>query len=489
MHGARLVVLSSAALALLVGTSSAQHAGHAPPPPEATTSGKIPITSRSPEAIAHFLEARALQEALTPHEAHLHYARALALDPAFALAAYGLGATAPTPRAAREHLAHAASLAAAGSEGERLLIRALQARLDEGPAAWGAVAESLVALHPGDERAQWMLGSARSAQGQYAAAIRSYRRALAIAPTFALAWNSIGYAERNAGNAVAAEDAFRQYIALVPDDPNPYDSYGELLLTLGRFDEAISQYGRAQAIDPIFPGSFVGIASAHALAGRHLEARAEAMRYLEGARDAHERRAALNTLALVEADEGDAEAALAAITRMQAVAASEGDTASMVQDILLQGELHVLFGRLDEAEAAFRDADLLAAGSSLSPTQQVEVGAVTHYGRALVALERGAADLVAAAVVALGATDGSVSRARELKGRLALRDAAFARAVGELEAADGSDPMVLVLQARAHRGQGHEAVARRIEASVLGIHRLLDWPLVRARIALGQPPR
>src|SRR5690606_6575020 len=173
-----------------------------------------------------------------------------------------------------------------------------------------------------------------------------------INPEFALAYNSIGYAERNAGHPAAAEAAFRRYIALVPDDPNPYDSYGELLLTLGRFDEAIAQYRRAQAIDPAFAGSFVGIASAEALAGRHEAGRAEARRYLAAARDAHEQRAALQTLALVEADDGRPDDALAALARMHDVAASDGDTASMVEDVMDRGELLLDLGRVADAERA-----------------------------------------------------------------------------------------------------------------------------------------
>ena len=274
----RFCVLLAISLASRSATSAAQQASHSHTARQAPIPGKVPITSRSPAAIALYLEGRTLQEALKPHEAHARYGRAFALDRGFALAAYGLAATAPSPRAAREHLRQALVLGDSASAGERLVIRVLEARLDRGPAAWAAVAESLVALHPDDERAHWMLGSARSALGEYAAALAAYRGAIGINPEFALAYNSIGYAERNAGHPAAAEAAFRRYIALVPDDPNPYDSYGELLLTLGRFDEAIAQYRRAQAIDPAFAGSFVGIASAEALAGRHEAGRAEARR-------------------------------------------------------------------------------------------------------------------------------------------------------------------------------------------------------------------
>lgn len=483
----RFCVLLAISLASRSASSAAQHAGHSHTARQAPIPGKVPITSRSPAAIALYLEGRTLQEALKPHEAHARYGRALALDRGFALAAYGLAATAPSPRAAREHLRQALVLGDSVSAGERLVIHVLEARLDRGPAAWAAVAESLVALHPDDERAHWMLGSARSALGEYAAALAAYRGAIGINPDFALAYNSIGYAERNAGHPAAAEAAFRRYIALVPDDPNPYDSYGELLLTLGRFDEAIAQYRRAQAIDPAFAGSFVGIASAEALAGRHEAGRAEARRYLAAARDAHEQRAALQTLALVEADDGRPDDALAALARMHDVAASDGDTASMVEDVMDRGELLLDLGRVADAERAIRDADLLAAAASIPVEQQVEVIARTDFLLARVAIAAGDLDRAATAAANLaGGDERWQRRAHELRGRVALAAGEVARAVVELEAADRSDPSVLVLLARAHQGNGQAAMARQIGATVSATHRLLNWPLVRARIALRE---
>lgn len=79
--------------------------------------------------------------------------------------------------------------------------------------------------HPNDERAHWVLGNAYSVQQAYDKAIDQFQQALAINPQYSLAWNSVGYAYRPTGNTAAAEKAFQQYIALVPNDPNPYDSY------------------------------------------------------------------------------------------------------------------------------------------------------------------------------------------------------------------------------------------------------------------------
>ena len=205
----------------------------APKPVETSTpasgavsnSGKMPITSRSNEAVALYARGRTLNENLPPHEAHALFQQAIALDPAFAMGQYALASTAPTARQVREHLDKALALAAGASEGERLLIRAMQARIDANPTAGQQYAESLVTRHPNDERAHWVLGNAYSVQQAYDKAIDQFQQALAINPQYSLAWNSVGYAYRPTGNTAAAEKAFQQYIALVPNDPNPYDSY------------------------------------------------------------------------------------------------------------------------------------------------------------------------------------------------------------------------------------------------------------------------
>ena len=64
-------------------------------------------------------------------------------------------------------------------------------------------------------------------------------KATAINPSFSTPYNQLGYAYRFLEKFPEAEDAFKKYTQLIPDDPNPYDSYAELLMKMGRFDESI----------------------------------------------------------------------------------------------------------------------------------------------------------------------------------------------------------------------------------------------------------
>ncbi len=65
-----------------------------------------------------------------------------------------------------------------------------------------------------------------------------------------------------------------RYVALEPDQPNPHDSYGEILRMAGKFDAALEQYRMSIRIDPNF-GSELGVADTYAVMGKEGEAREE----------------------------------------------------------------------------------------------------------------------------------------------------------------------------------------------------------------------
>ena len=70
------------------------------------------------------------------------------------------------------------------------------------------------------------------------------------------------------GKYPEAEQAFKKYIELIPDDPNPYDSYAELLMKTGRFEESIKNYEKALSVDPNFVASYVGIGNNYVFMGK-----------------------------------------------------------------------------------------------------------------------------------------------------------------------------------------------------------------------------
>ena len=139
----------------------------------------------------------------------------------------------------------AVDLSGKASEGERLLILATQAGANGEAAKQKEYLDKLATAHPEDERAHFNLGGYYFGQQDFAQAIEHYRKATELTPGYSPAYNILGYAYRQQGDYANAEQAFKKYIELIPNDPNPYDSYAELLLKMCKYEDAITQYRKA----------------------------------------------------------------------------------------------------------------------------------------------------------------------------------------------------------------------------------------------------
>ena len=69
-----------------------------------------------------------------------------------------------------------------------------------------------------------------------------------------------GRASRPESRLAAAEEQFRTYAYVAPDQANPHDSLGELLSLVGRYEEARAELERALSIRPDFCASYQHLA-------------------------------------------------------------------------------------------------------------------------------------------------------------------------------------------------------------------------------------
>lgn len=69
-----------------------------------------------------------------------------------------------------------------------------------------------------------------------------------INPTYAPAWNTLGYHWMEKGNMEKAGEAFSNYMRLAPNEANSHDSMGDYLMKSGRFDEAANHYEKAVSL-------------------------------------------------------------------------------------------------------------------------------------------------------------------------------------------------------------------------------------------------
>ncbi|HET8623896.1 MAG TPA: tetratricopeptide repeat protein, partial [Gemmatimonadales bacterium] len=430
----------------------------------------------------HYLIGRDLLDKLRIPEARRHLEQAVARDSTFAIAHYDLALSEVTNRGFLEHLTRAVDLSETASDGERLMIMALYAGANADPVKQRKLYEELASSYPLDPRAHFLLGFSQAGQQDFDQAIQSFTRATELDPEFSPAWNALGYAYRPLGRYEQAERAFKRYIALIPNEPNPYDSYAELLLKIGRHDESIAMYRKALEADSHFVPSFVGIAANLMYSGRHADARKEVERLRRTARDDRERRTALLTTAITWADEGKVGGALDALNERQQVARRTGDTLAMVEDLELMGALLVEAGRTNEAQSRFRQAAALVEQSSATPEIKADAQLRNRADLARVAIKkrdlagaRTLADSVLKAAQAGGNPD-RIREAHELLGLIDLAQKKAGEATEHLKEADQQDPYVLYALARAQALSGDREGARALFAKVASHN---DLPTIR----------
>jgi tetratricopeptide (TPR) repeat protein len=450
---------------------------------------KVPITSASDEARTLYTRGRAFAEQIRPHEGRELFAQAAAKDPSFALAHYQLALTAPSAKEFFQHLNEAVALSGKASEGERLMIRSLQAGANADPTQSLKYAEQLVTKYPQDERAHLILGNAYFGQQQYDKAIEEMKKAIEINPEYSPAYNSLGYAYRPVGNYAEAEKAFKKYIDLVPSDPNPYDSYAELLMKTGQFDQSIEQYRKALSIDPHFGSSFVGIAADLMFEGKHDQAIAEAQKLYDAARDDGERRTALFSQTVTYVDAGKTAMGLRSMERQYALAAKIADTAAMSGDAVSMGDILLDAGRPDEARRRYAQALGLVSGSSLSAEVKEDAKLGDHYAMARVALKKN--DLGTARSEAAEYLRGAEARHNEfrirqahaLNGMVALQEKNSEQAIAELAQANQQDPYVLYMTALAFQRSGDVGKAKELSEQAANMNTLptLDYAFIRMK--------
>ncbi|HXT52795.1 MAG TPA: hypothetical protein VN811_17270, partial [Thermoanaerobaculia bacterium] len=78
-------------------------------------------------------------------------------------------------------------------------------------------------------------------------------------PNWVDAQNKMGYLSMAPGRFAQAEDRFRTYRFVAPDQANPRDSLGELLVLTGRFDEGQRELEAALRIRPDFCTSYFNL--------------------------------------------------------------------------------------------------------------------------------------------------------------------------------------------------------------------------------------
>lgn len=459
-----LILLLAMVVALLSACTQMEEAKT--PVATNTESGKIPVTTSSEDARKAFLQGRDLSEKLLIQDSIQHFDKAISLDPNFALAELNRANVSPTGKEFFEHLKKAVSLSGKASNGEKLLILGNEAGANGNAVKQKELLEQLVAAYPNDERAHFNLGGYYFGQQEMPKAIDHYKKATEIAPSYSPAYNILGYAYRQNEDYANAERAFQKYIELIPKDPNPYDSYGELLLKMGKFDDSIAQYRKALAIDPNFVPSHLGIAADLIYQGKAEEAAAELRKITEKARNDGERRTALFGLTVLDVDSGKLDKALEGMDQQYALGEKTNDIPAMTGDLQFRGNILLEMGRYDDAKTSFERLLKMTEDSDLSQEIKDNAKLFHHYNLARVAL--GKKDYATAKAEAEAFRKGTedlknpfqAKQAHELAGTIALEEKDYDKAIAELQQANQQNPYDLYRMCQSYQGKGDSARAK-----------------------------
>jgi tetratricopeptide (TPR) repeat protein len=234
----------------------------------------LQFTTSSPEARQLVEKALAIYlDKVEQTEAIEMLRKALKLDPAFAMAHALLAQISLDSAEQLSEQALAFKYRDEASGPERLAIEWYQDAYDHKLLSSITEMNDLLSQLPSDRTVVWMTTWWLMTQQQYDRALAVYERS-GIKDSPGL-MNNMAYNYAYVRRFDKAFELMDQYVAALPHESNPQDSYAEILRLAGRFDAAIEHYRASLAIDPEFYASQFGLADTYALKGEEVRARRE----------------------------------------------------------------------------------------------------------------------------------------------------------------------------------------------------------------------
>jgi tetratricopeptide (TPR) repeat protein len=240
-----------------------------------SASATMPVTTSSEQARALYAKGMEDYENLYLERCNDDWRAAVKEDPNLAVAWAWIAFNSSDPKEVSAARENAKRLAKKATPGEQLMV-AWIAKVQEGDFIGGISAmNDMLEMYPKDKHllylaGNWLMGSEGNEQ-----AGKMMQRALAIDKNFPAALNDLAYVDAHNRKFVDALAAMDRYVALLPKEPNPQDSYGELLRMAGNFEGSLQHYRAALKIDPDFVTSQVGLGDTYALMGNQEQARVE----------------------------------------------------------------------------------------------------------------------------------------------------------------------------------------------------------------------
>lgn len=142
------------------------------------------------------------------------------------------------------------------SETDRIRLEVAEAKQADNFPGLLAILERAVLRMPSDvEIRQDLARTLYHSCGDLERGLEHFEIALELDPSRKLLYNDLAYLYAERGDYTTALKYLDTYQELAPDEPNPYDSRGEILINAGRLDEAVTQFQTALEKWPTFSNS------------------------------------------------------------------------------------------------------------------------------------------------------------------------------------------------------------------------------------------
>src|ERR1700688_3787462 len=270
MIGRTFASLACASLLISVVSAAQQTALSQSSPPTAV----FPLTTKSPEA------RRLVETALTLYLDRVEQAqsieilrKAVQVDTDFAM---GHEFLAQISLDSAEHVGEQEKAFATRSHAtssEQLVIEWYQDAAEHKLIPAITKMNDVLNQYPHDKWVVWMATWWLQNQAQYERSLAVYERS-GITDSPGLI-NNMGYNYASVRQFDKAFAMMDKYVAALPNDSNPQDSYAEILRLAGRFNQSIEHYRASLVINPEFYSSQFGIADTYSLMGDQVRARRE----------------------------------------------------------------------------------------------------------------------------------------------------------------------------------------------------------------------
>jgi tetratricopeptide (TPR) repeat protein len=472
---AALLSLLAVSFAVLPSGTPAQHSTAKKSVLPKPTSQDVPVTTSSSEAREDYDMGLWQREDLLYTEDGVEFLRqAVKVDPHFALGHAALAYFSTDPKESHNERRLARNYMLSVTPDERLLIRWMNGTKDGELVPAIAAMNDLMARYPNDKRlanmyAEWLC----SMQQNFDRGSEVLDNLLKIDPNYYPALNNLAYCYALGGKVELAPPLMDRYVVLMPGQPNPQDSFGEILRMSGNFQGALEHYRAALKISPKFTSSQVGIASTYALMGDQPRAREEYAKAFDMTRDASTRLGYKMLWAMTYYREGQSRLARKALSDLDVEAHQNGL-------IIQEAEIHrtqALFN--PDFDGAIRDlddaqTDLMKKADFATGERNVELATLLQT-RAFLCARAGKPALAQKAfeqlaAVAENSRDNLVQQSyHSAKGAALLAKGKFADAIEELSE-DPRNPLSLDLLADAQTKLGQSADSQRTLVTLAAIN-------------------